>query len=113
MTHDAFVKKYNPVPANSTWITRAIMDHNFVRPTELLAVVIIDGVRVPGVILTDKQNGNRFYKMNPYVCGDIIDFDIIDEPYSDDQFKFIDEDFTMDVFDACIKEILGDKYSIK
>lgn len=113
MTHDEFVKKYNPVPASSTWITKAIMDPNFVRPTELLAVVVIDGSRVPGIILTDKENGNRFYKMNPYVRGDIIDFDIIDKPYTPDQFEFIDEDFTMDVLNSCVSEIMGDKFPMK
>ncbi len=117
MTNNEFMSKYQPVPANATWLLRELIDPGHEKPVAILAVVIIDGRRVPGIILSNKPNEDiecsRFFKMDPYVIGDTIDFDIIDKPYGLNQVKFLDEDFTMDVFDACVKEILGDKYPAK
>lgn len=117
MTHNEFIKKYQPVPSNATWILRDMIDPNHEKPIAILAVVVMDGHRVPGIILTNRPNEDiecsRFFKMNPYIRDNIIDFDIIDEPYDLHQIEFIDEDFTMDVFDFCIKEIMGDQYPAK
>lgn len=109
MTHNDFMKKYNAIPCNASWVLREMIDPEHKRPEAVAGVMIIDGKRYPGILLADASREDlRFFKMLPYKdANGIIDFDIIDKAYKREEFEFIEEDMTQEIFDKCVEEIMN------
>ena len=116
MNHSEFYKKYDLLPSNASWMLKAM---NPYKNECLLSVVSINKTNVPGIIVVFKTpaeepghvyNDYNFFKMEPYFdsANSIIDFDIIDRPYTVDEFEMLD-DYSFELFNDIVMNILKDK----
>ena len=116
MNHSEFYDKYDLIPSNASWILKAM---NPYKNECLLGVVAINKINVPGIIVIFKTPAEepgyvykdyKFFKMEPYFdsANSIVDFDIIDRPYTVDEFEMLD-DYSFELFHELVMSILKDK----